>query len=323
MFSAIQRKRCLDYKRTEGKFILNSDNFWHLMEAPERKTWKDRLKDRYLLVVRNEDTFEEVGSYRLTLLNLYLLLSTVLLILMIVVVIIFFTTPLRTLVPGYGIIEDQTAFKKLKKDYEELESEVEAQQTYINALRRMLTDDPESISDVVQNDSVEVRETSPVDRIAEDSVLREKVENEQFLDGLRDILTEADPLNGRSMKKLYFTPPVKGEISARFMPENAHYGIDVMAPKNTPVLSVLDGIVITSDWTLETGNTLAVQHENNIITFYKHNSTNLKDVGDRVEAGEAIAIIGNTGTITTGPHLHFELWVNGRAVDPAQYVIFD
>jgi septal ring factor EnvC (AmiA/AmiB activator) len=323
MFSAIQRKRCLDYKRTERKFILNSFNFWHHMEAQERKTWKDRLKDRYLLVIRNEDTFQEVGSYRLTLLNLYLLLSTIFLVLFVLVIVIFFTTPLRTLVPGYGIIEDQTAFKVMKKDYEELEAQVEAQQTYINALRRMLTDDPESISDVVQNDSIELNELAPAERIVEDSILRDKVENEQFLDGLRDILTEPDLKYAKSIKQLYFTPPVKGEISARFMPENTHYGIDVMAPKNTPVLSALDGIVITSDWTLETGNTLAVQHDNNIITFYKHNSANLKDVGDRVEAGEAIAIIGNTGTITTGPHLHFELWVSGRAVDPAQYVIFD
>ena len=292
------------------------------MEGPEHKGWKDRIRDQYLLVIRNEDTFEEVGSYKLTLLNLYLLLSTVLIVVFIFVMLVFFLTPLRTLVPGYGKIEDQTAFKKLKRDYQGLEEEIAAQEVYINALRRMLTDDPETIEDVMNIDSIEEGFVGPVERIKEDSILRQDIENEEVLEDMRSLLKDGGNLSAESIKEIYFTPPVKGEVSARFMPENLHFGIDIMAPKNTPILTILDGIVITSDWTLETGNTLAIQHDHNIVSFYKHNSANLKDVGENVSAGEAVAIIGNTGTLTTGPHLHFELWVNGQCVDPSDYINF-
>lgn len=293
------------------------------MEEQEKKGWKERLRDRYLLVVRNEETFEEMGAYNLTLLNLYLLLSTLLVVMFVIVLTIFFTTPLRTLVPGYGVIEDQSAFKRLKRDYAILENEVNAQQTYIDALRRMLTDDPENISEVMGEDSIEMPTfVGPVERIREDSILRDKIENELVLEDMRISLSDIDEERDLSMKEIFFTPPVKGETSARFMPENLHYGIDIMAPANTPILSVLDGIVITSDWTLETGNTLAIQHDHNMVSFYKHNSANLKSVGDAVKAGEAVAIIGNTGTLTTGPHLHFELWIDGKAVNPADYVNF-
>ncbi|MDX1685389.1 MAG: M23 family metallopeptidase [Saprospiraceae bacterium] len=292
------------------------------MEQQENKGWKERLRDRYLLVLRNEETFEEMASYKLTLLNLYLVLSTIFVVLFIVVIAIFFLTPLRTLVPGYGVIEEQAAFQELKRDYSLLEDEIAAQETYINSLRRMLTNDPEGITDVMEVDTIEEVFVGPVRRIREDSILRNTVENELVLDNMRITFNDFDQQNQRSIKEIFMTPPVKGEISARFMPENLHYGIDVMAPSNTPILSILDGIVITSDWTLETGNTLAVQHDNNIVSFYKHNSANLKAVGDRVKAGEAVAIIGNTGTLTTGPHLHFELWIDGKAVNPADYVYF-
>lgn len=292
------------------------------MDGQENKGWKEKLRDRYLLVIRNEETFQEVGAYKLNLLNLYLLLSSAFVILFIIVLTIFFFTPLRTIVPGYGVIEDQTAFKRLQRDYLALEEEMHAQETYITALRRMLTDNPENISDVMGTDSIETQFVGPVEKVKEDSILRDKIENELVLDEMRISLDDFDGEKTTSVKEVYFTPPVKGEVSARFMPENLHYGTDIMAPNNTPILAVLDGIVITSDWTLETGNTLAIQHDNNIVSFYKHNSANLKHVGESVKAGEAVAIIGNTGTLTTGPHLHFELWVNGKAVDPDDYINF-
>ena len=124
------------------------------------------------------------------------------------------------------------------------------------------------------------------------------------------------------LEQIHFTPPLTGGISAGFQPEKKHYGLDISSPKNTPVKSVLDGVIITADWTLETGNTIAVQHPNNLISFYKHNSKLLKNIGDVVKAGEAIAIIGNSGTLTDGPHLHFELWFRGKPVDPTDYISF-
>ena len=186
----------------------------------------------------------------------------------------------------------------------------------------MLSDNPETMEEVMDIDSIQDTFVGPVARIKEDSILREEIENEEVLEDVRALLDEGGDLSLQSMKEIYFTPPVRGDVSAGFMPENTHYGIDIMAPKNTPILAMMDGIVITSDWTLETGNTLGIQHDHNIVSFYKHNSANLKSVGESVKAGEAVAIIGNTGTLTTGPHLHFELWINGQCVDPSEYINF-
>jgi murein DD-endopeptidase MepM/ murein hydrolase activator NlpD len=126
----------------------------------------------------------------------------------------------------------------------------------------------------------------------------------------------------KPIEQLFFAPPLKGEVSAHFDRKKNHYGIDILAPKNTPIKATMDGYVIVSDWTLETGNTIGIQHENGILSFYKHNSTLLKKTGSYVRAGEAIAIIGNTGALTSGPHLHFELWHKGKPLDPADYVNF-
>lgn len=121
---------------------------------------------------------------------------------------------------------------------------------------------------------------------------------------------------------MFFTPPLTGEISAKWSPEKKHYGVDILAPKNTAIKAAMDGYVFLSDWTMETGNTLGIQHANNTITFYKHNSALLKKAGSYVKAGEAVAIIGNTGMLSDGPHLHFELWHKGKSVNPMEYVDF-
>lgn len=117
------------------------------------------------------------------------------------------------------------------------------------------------------------------------------------------ILNRNDPL-----ESMFLTTPLSGQVSASFSLAKKHYGTDIIAPKNTPIRAVADGFVVSSDWTLETGNTIAIQHANNVVSFYKHNSSLLKKTGEKVKTGEAIAIIGNTGEQTTGPHLHFELW---------------
>ena len=117
--------------------------------------------------------------------------------------------------------------------------------------------------------------------------------------------------------------PVSGVISSEFQPNIRHYGIDILAPKNTPVKAMMDGFVFSSGWDLETGYTLGIQHKGNILSFYKHNSILLKEKGTFVRAGEAVAIIGNTGTLSSGPHLHFELWHSGKPVNPKDFINFN
>lgn len=129
--------------------------------------------------------------------------------------------------------------------------------------------------------------------------------------------------NHNGMAKEYIAPPLSnGRVTAEFDPEKKHYGIDVTAPRSSHVMSILSGTVISSDETIDTGNVIAIQHEHNLVSFYKHNSLLFKKVGNFVSRGEAIAVIGNTGEMSDGPHLHFELWQNGKPVDPRDFIDF-
>ena len=125
-----------------------------------------------------------------------------------------------------------------------------------------------------------------------------------------------------SISSFYFFTPLKGAITTKFNTTQKHFGIDIVAGPNEVIKNVLEGTVVIANWTSETGYVIGVQHSNNLFTLYKHNSALLKGVGDYVKAGEVIAIIGNTGEYSTGPHLHFELWYNGSPVNPLDYINF-
>ncbi|MBK8491772.1 MAG: M23 family metallopeptidase [Saprospirales bacterium] len=187
----------------------------------------------------------------------------------------------------------------------------------------MLAGEGETLQEVPEGQYAPGDSNLHIDRIEEDEMLRQEVE----MDEIRAIGQTEDLRTQRvaevPLEQLYFTPPLTGEISAGFMLDKKHFGVDILAPRNTPVKAVMDGWVIASDWTLETGNTIGIQHDNNLISFYKHNSALLKEIGSYVKAGEAVAIIGNSGTLSDGPHLHFELWHKGVPVDPDQYINFN
>ena len=124
------------------------------------------------------------------------------------------------------------------------------------------------------------------------------------------------------LDKLHFFTPVRGMVTNSFNPSNNHFGTDIVAGPNEVVKATLAGTVIMATWTLETGYVIEIQHDNNLISVYKHNAELLQKVGLRVKAGDAIAIIGNSGELTTGPHLHFELWQNGVALNPENFIVF-
>lgn len=282
---------------------------------------KKRLKDPYRLVLIKEDTLEEVGSYRLTWLNVYILISSAIVLTSLLVLALIFYTPLKRLVPGYGNIEENREYMELYKQVKALEEEVAAQQLYAERFRTMILGGT--------TDSL-AGELSTADDRYEPSVPREPASLNISLDADQEptasfpeeTTVKSNLTSGIDIDYLYMIPPVKGPVSAGYNSDEGHFGIDVLAPRNTPIKSILDGYVITSDWTLETGNTIGIQHANNIVSFYKHNARNLKQLGSFVKAGEAVAIIGNTGEQSSGPHLHFELWVDGKPVDPANFIAF-
>lgn len=294
-------------------------------ENRKAQSFLEKLKHNYRLVIMNHETFEEVGSYKLSLLNVYVTICVSVVVLVLIVGSLIVFTPLRTYVPGYGDASKQKELVRLNNELDELQKLFAAQQQYNDNIRRILVGDViESTDDVNQNADVPLDSVSEVDPIIEDELLRKEVElDEQILN--KELRSKSANYISKEvpLEQMFFVPPITGLVSSGFDRQTRHFGIDVIAPKNTPVKSVMDGFVFVSDWTLETGNTLGIQHANNLITFYKHNSTLLKPVGSFVKAGEAVAIIGNTGELSDGPHLHFEIWHKGKAIDPAGYIIFE
>ena len=293
-------------------------------KASKWQQYRERLKNTYRLVVMNNETFEEVSSHKLSLLNIYLLISSVLVVVTVLVVMAIAFTPLRKYIPGYSnSIEEALMIEAAQDKLTAMEDELKAQMAYTENLRKVINGEvitEEDVkSDVAQAVVDSIRTVDQSDRQVQlhEELTLEDVGEKAKTSKKVNFVTKDIPL-----EQLFFSPPVNGQISADFKPEEKHFGIDILSPKNTPVKAAADGYVFISDWTLETGNTIGIQHSNNTLTFYKHNSELLKKVGDFVKAGEAIAIIGNTGKLTSGPHLHFELWHNGRPIDPKEFIMF-
>ncbi|MEM0992389.1 MAG: M23 family metallopeptidase [Bacteroidota bacterium] len=289
------------------------------MENQEKTLW-ERLKYTYRLIIMNNETFEEVGSYRLSLLNVYVVLSTIVVAVAIMMWMLITYTPLKRYIPGYsGSDENIELIASLEAQVAELEEERKNRDFYIDNIKRILAGNVEYAEDVQQEPLEAVDADAQIKANASEQNLRNQVEASE-IQNLTGIRTNQSP--SRSLEQSYFITPVLGEVIKGFNKDQRHFGTDVVAPANTPIKAVMDGRVFFADWTMETGNVIGIQHANDLITFYKHNSVLLKEVGTFVKAGEAVAVIGNTGTKTTGPHLHFEVWHNGKAVDAAEYFTF-
>lgn len=294
------------------------------MQSDKSKSvkFKDKMSQSFRLTLHKNPNFEEKGTVNFSLLQFYLFISLGLIGLIILIGSIIFFTPVRGLIPGYGDLSHPKQIRELSIALEEMESRIQANETYTSNFMKMLQDSVQTIEDISREQAVESNIKGViVEKVKEDAELRQEIafSNEAQQ---QSILAKSSSTQGVSIEKLYFLPPLTGPISAEYEPTTKHYGIDILAPKNTPIKASLDGFVIQSDWTMDAGNTIGIQHDNNVITFYKHNSSNLKKVGDKVNAGEAIAIVGNSGELTDGPHLHFEIWHQGKPMNPADFIEF-
>ena len=284
-------------------------------EKKKRRIIK-KLKSKYRLVILNDATFEERFSYRLSPLNLVtLLISFAVLIIALVSIIIIFT-PLRESIPGYTDVSLRQDLTKMVLRSDSLENELRQNNAYLLNIRGILNGEPPLPMDSVLAEEAVQLTSDPSVKSKEDSMLREYVEREDSYSLLRNESSSS------AVSKIYFFSPLKGEITNNFNPSKEHFGVDVVAPKNEAIKAALDGTVIFSEWTVETGYVIHIQHLNNLVSIYKHNSVLLKKTGDVVKDGEAIAIIGNSGELTSGPHLHFELWKDGKALNPLDYITF-
>ena len=284
------------------------------MKNKRKAFWKN-FKFKYKLTITNENTLEEIVGIHVSKLNgMSVLLSAVTVIFLIASLIIVFT-PLRNYLPGYMNTEvrEQVVTNALRAD--SLLRILENQRMYIMNIQDI-------ISGNIKADSVYSMDSLTVAR-SEELMERTQAEDEfrkQYEETERYNLTTID--NAPAVTGLIFFRPTRGMISSGFDANQKHYGIDIAASPNESVLSTLDGTVILSTYTADTGYVIQVQHNQNLVSVYKHCSSLLKKVGDTVKAGEAIALVGNTGENTTGPHLHFEIWNKGRALDPAKYIVF-
>lgn len=288
----------------------------------------EKLRDQYRLVIMNEETFEEVSSLKLSPLSVYVFTSSVLVATAILVTMLIVYTPLKRYIPGYGDFSREKEVAELSSKVRQMEKEMEAHRKYNDNLRRILMGDVASMSEETSEPETEadsMRYAAPDEEVTltpEEEMLRSAVEQGTFTTPVVSPAPASAPSN-IPLEQIVFMPPLKGEVTAGFDVQKDHFGIDIAAPRNTPVKATADGVVVLSGYTVETGYSIAIQHPNNTLSFYKHNSALLKKEGSTVRAGEAIAIIGNSGERTSGPHLHFELWYRGRPVNPGEYMVFN
>jgi murein DD-endopeptidase MepM/ murein hydrolase activator NlpD len=283
----------------------------------------------YRLVILNNETFEEVGSYKLSIFNFYVAVSALFVGFTMLGMLLIAFTPMKKLIPGYGGYGSERAVFNLYDKVETLEQKQAANEIYIRNLSKRLLGQIETEKDVPKPTASTVPDsTINTTPSAEELQIRASGGGDIFpTDGKEakpEIEGKAIRVSGRNdrLESMFLQSPVSGEVLLGFSLDKKHFGVDISAQKNTAIKAVADGFVISSDWTLETGNTIAVQHSNNVVSFYKHNSSLLKKSGDKVKVGEAIAIIGNTGEHSSGPHLHFELWKDGKAMNPQEYIRF-
>jgi murein DD-endopeptidase MepM/ murein hydrolase activator NlpD len=287
----------------------------------QKKRFFRRLKIKYRLVIMNDETFEEKASFVLSPLSVFVFVGSVALFLITLVTYIIAFTPLREYIPGYTDVTLKHNMEKVALRADSMEEAMKAKDLYIQNIQNIISGQAgvgDSSKTVRPGGGKEEYTHLHVSPSETESELRKKVETE---DKYSLAFSEEKSSHG-SIAGFFFFVPLAGNVTSSFNTAESHYGVDIVGKKNEAIKATLDGSVIFAGWTSETGYVIQVQHSNDLVSIYKHNSVLLKKAGDKVKAGEAIAIIGESGELSTGPHLHFELWNNGRPIDPQDYMSF-
>jgi murein DD-endopeptidase MepM/ murein hydrolase activator NlpD len=283
----------------------------------KRQLIKKQLFTKNRLVILNEDTFEEIFSLKLTLMNVFVVATIGAILITIVTTYIIAFTPLREFIPGY-------ASNKLKKDATELALKSDSltfalkkNEAYIASIKKVLTGDLDYA------------------KLNKDSILASKIETPKEVDlnpseadlKLREQVAQEDKYNlfekAESKVSIVLFAPVKGPITEKFSSKNKHFAVDIALAKNTPIKAIISGTIIFADWTPSSGNVIILRHNNGFISVYKQVASLTKSVGEVVKTGEVIALAGISGQESSGIHLHFELWKDGYPIDPTQFIEFE
>lgn len=281
-----------------------------------KKTLFQKLKYKYKLIVINEDTFEQKASLRLSRFNLYTLGSAFVLFIVLAITSLIAFTPIKFFLPGVGTLDVRSKLIEMEMLTDSLNNEMEKRNFWMNNVQKILAGELDS-SYYFSDSSlfVSLKEIDLSKPSSAELAFREKNE--------LNTSSEGEFSANVSINNLNMIRPIEGYITREYALNDNHVGIDIAAKEGDPVKSILDGIVIVNNWNPETGNVIGIQHENNIVSFYKHNSILLKKVGSFVNKGEVIALVGNSGNLTSGTHLHFELWIDAKSVNPLDYLFFE
>ncbi len=287
-----------------------------MANAKKVRLW-DRLKYKYKFSIQNETSYEEVFRMKLSPLHVLMALSMLTVVLVSLTILLIAFTDLKEFIPGFpdGNMRHIVTENALRVD--SLEFELKKRDRFLKSVQAVLRgeeeDEVEKRREAVQGNYDTIQFS--ISR-AEHEFRSEMEEKERF-----NLTVMGQYKNGND-GYFHFYSPVAGIVTRAFDEKAGHYGTDLVAKTGAQVVSVLDGVVIFTDWTVKTGYVIQVQHANNLVSVYKHNSTLLRKQGDYVRAGEMIAVLGNTGEETTGPHLHFELWKAGNPLNPEQFIQF-
>jgi murein DD-endopeptidase MepM/ murein hydrolase activator NlpD len=280
---------------------------------------KRNWRDKYRVTIINDTTFEEVWKIRLTQYNAFLLISFIILLFSTITASLIAFTNLREFIPGYPDVTMRRNILISALRLDSLDRQLALRDKYFANLSAIISGNQPAEMYVRQDTTKNYKainfKTSP-----EEAALRAKVENDERFNLTPGSLT-AESVSG--LASLHFFPPVKGIISGKYDIRTKHFGTDIVTKPKAVVSAVLDGTIIFTAWTMETGFVVEVQHPNNIVSVYKHNASILKETGDLVRAGEPISIVGDSGELyTSGPHLHFEIWYKGSPLDPEKHILF-
>lgn len=286
-------------------------------KSKNKGRFRQKLINKYRLVVLNEETFEEKLSFKLTRLNVFIFGSLFSILLIVGTIYLIAFTSLKEYIPGYSSTKLKKEATQLVYKADSLQQVLEVNNLYIKKVRELLTGevsevlfDKDSVLEAIKYDK-DTMNLSPSDA---DLEFRLDIESENRYSIFNEATKDVD---------IVFFAPVAGTLTDGYNAKTKHFAVDIAVEMGTPVKSVADGTIIFAAWTSETGHVIIVEHSGGFISVYKHNTALHKEQGDLVRSGEVIASAGNTGEFSTGPHLHFELWNEGYPVNPVNYIDFE
>ncbi len=294
-------------------FLLEENSMKDKVKRKFKGLLSKLMKD-YRLSIYDNNNLTEVYTSSVSRLSIWVILLFISFVCVSITMILLFYTPLKHSMPGYPSKQMSDMIKYNSIMVDSLQDEIDKRDNYLQKIKSVIRG--EVVEDTVSN--TEDREAAvKLAPMKNDSIFEELLESDKgkYSGGLSE--TSAASLAG-----IRFIPPVKGMITNKFKASPGHFGTDIVGEKNSRISAILPGTVIFAEWTINTGYVVELQHGNNLVSIYKHNSDVLVKQGDRVEAGKVIAIMGNEGELSTGPHLHFELWFNGKPVDAEKYIKF-